>query len=657
MMRTAVIAAVALVLVVGGAFAIVYYAAPSPMSAAEDYLKRIVNREFAGIEQHFSADEPHPAGSELEEGFNRFAEAYELEEIERVELKPISQSWRVAEYSYRLRYTSRLFEPLEVESNLKLRRSGLFAWKVDWANDLPFPEYGLAANYRRERQQPTRGSIFDRNGRPLAGYGTVVKIGVQPNRISEPDLLHQVLEEQLGLDPEYVRRQYEAPGVQGHWFVPIITVSEEEYARLDPILRPVPGIFFRREESRAYPLGPAAGHLTGYIGEVTANMISSFPEREYTAGEIVGRAGLEVAFDDQLRGRPGLKFFILPADGEEVLLAERPLRHGEDIYLTIDAAFQETAAAVLGDYAGAIVVLDANTGEILAAASSPSYDPMEFAMGISSQRWSALSSDPAQPLFNRAFQGLYPPGSIFKVLTAAAALDQGVHTIASQFNDRGELRVEGNIVRNFEGQTFGLHVFPDAVIHSINTTMAQVGLDLGAQLLQEYFSRWELDTGWDLGVSVRAGQIGDPARSRVALAWSAIGQDRVLLTPLHVAQLFTAFAGDGLVPEIVLKPRGEGVEPRMFEVLTPDTAAEMRTIMARVVQEGTGTAAQVEGLNIIGKTGTAETSGPTHAWFGGLVFDLAGRDLAFAVLVENGGVGGRTAAPLARELFTRISQL
>ena len=172
MMRTAVIAAVALVLVVGGAFAIVYYAAPSPMSAAEDYLKRIVNREFAGIEQHFSADEPHPAGSELEEGFNRFAEAYELEEIERVELKPISQSWRVAEYSYRAALHP-LFEPLEVESNLKLRRSGLFAWKVDWANDLPSqntdwrPITAGSGSSRLEAASLTGTAVR------FAGYGTV----------------------------------------------------------------------------------------------------------------------------------------------------------------------------------------------------------------------------------------------------------------------------------------------------------------------------------------------------------------------------------------------------------------------------------------------------------------------------------------------------
>lgn len=654
-MRTAVIIGLVVVIAAAAAGAWLVYGGPEPQAVAEQYLQRITAQDFSAVEQYFDPEQPHPAGTELEQGFRRFADAYGLEGIEDVQLEKKSESWQAAEYSYKLRYTSRFFEPLEIESTLKLRRTGLLTWKVQWADDLPLPEYGLEARYRRDREQPTRGAILDRNGDVLAGQGTVVSIGVQPNRISDRERLHQALQEQLGLDPDYVRSKYEAPGVQGHWFVPLITVSEEEYARVDPSLRPIPGVFFRREESRAYPLGQAAAHLTGYIGEVTANMIDRFPEREYTAGEIVGRAGLELAFDDTLRGRPGLKFYVEPPEGEAVLLAQRAVVHGKDVYLTVDGAYQRTAFEVLGDYAGAFVVLDANTGEILAAASSPSYDPEEFIMGISAQRWSELSNDPEQPMFNRAFQGLYPPGSIFKVVTGSAALDQGVHTVASQFNDTGELRVEGNIVRNFERQSFGLHVFPDAIVNSINTTMAQVGLDLGASLLKEYFSRWKLDTSWDLGLNLRAGQVGDPARSRVALAWSAIGQDRVLLTPIHVAQIFTAFAGEGVVPEIVITPRDEGAEAPLYEVLTADTAEEMRGILARVVQEGTGTAARVEGIHLIGKTGTAETTDETHAWFGGIAFDFAQRDLAFAVLVEGGGIGGRIAAPLVREFFTRLS--
>ncbi|NLM38993.1 MAG: hypothetical protein GX205_02970 [Firmicutes bacterium] len=653
-MRTAVIVLVIIVILSGGAFLAVNYLAPQPEGAAREYLESISARDFAKAAAFFPAEGPSPSAEELEDGFARFAEAYGLEAIELTDLEPTAESWRAAEYSYRLRYTSRFFEPLEIESTVELQRRGLFDWEVQWKDDIPFPEYGLNAQYRREREESARGSILDRHGNPLAGLGTVVSIGVQPDRITDPELLYSVLEENLGLSPDYVKSKYQAPGIQGHWFVPLVSVSEEDYARLNPILRPIPGIFFRREESRAYPLESAAGHLTGYVGEVTANMITRYPEREYTAGEIVGRAGLEGEFDHVLRGQPGLKFYVQPSQGQAVLLAERPRVDGEDIHLTIDAGYQEAAAAVLGDYAGAVVILDAGTGEILAAASSPSYDPTEFVMGISPQRWDALSNDPTQPLFNRAFQGLYPPGSVFKVITAAAALDQGVHSIASQFNDTGELRVEGNIVRNFEQQAFGLHLLPDAVIHSINTTMAQVGLDLGAERLQEYFSRWQLDTAWDLGLSVKAGQIGDPARSRVALAWSSIGQDRVLLTPLHVAQIFTAFANEGAVPTLRLFGQEE---PEFHEVLVRDTAAEMSEILRRTVQEGTGTAALVDGLNMIGKTGTAEAANTTHAWFGGLVTDFQGRDLAFAILVEGGGIGGRVAAPLARELFIRLQGL
>lgn len=650
-MRTAAVVLVILVILAGGAFFAVKYLAPQPESAAREYLESISARDFGTAVEFFPADSASPSAEELENGFARFAEAYGLESIELTGLEPTAESWRAAEYRYSLRYTSRFFDPLEIESTLELQRSGVFGWDIHWKNDLPIPEYGLEAQYRREREQSARGSILDRHGNLLAGLGTGVSIGVQPDRISDPELLYNVLEENLGLSPEYVKSKYQAPGIQGHWFVPLVSVSEEDYARLDPILRPVPGIFFRREESRAYPLEAAAAHLTGYVGEVTVNMISRYPEREYTAGEIVGRAGLEGEFDHVLRGKPGLKFYVEPSGGQAVLLAERPRVDGEDIQLTIDAGYQRTASAVLGDYAGAVVILDANTGEILAAVSSPSYDPTEFVMGISPERWEALSNDAAQPLFNRAFQGLYPPGSVFKVLTAAAALDQGVHTVASQFHDTGELRVEGNIVRNFEQQVFGLHILPDAVIHSINTTMAQVGLDLGAELLQEYFSRWHLDTAWDLGLSVRAGQIGDPARSRVALAWSSIGQDRVLLTPLHVAQLFTPFANEGAVPTLRLFGQDE---TQFHEVLVRDTAVEMGEILRRTVNEGTGTAALVEGLNMLGKTGTAEAASSTHAWFGGLVTDFQGRNLAFAILVEGGGIGGQVAAPLARELFTRL---
>ena len=142
-----------------------------------------------------------------------------------------------------------------------------------------------------------------------------------------------------------------------------------------------------------------------------------------------------------------------------------------------------------------------------------------------------MSTDPNQPLFNRSLQGRYPPGSVFKVITAAAALDLGLVTVESEFVDSGELKVEGNVIRNFQNEVFGEHLFADAVIHSINTTMAEVGLMVGAENLSSYFANWGLDQEPDFKLPITSGQIGDPARNQVSLAWTAIGQDRVLLTP------------------------------------------------------------------------------------------------------------------------------
>ncbi len=265
--------------------------------------------------------------------------------------------------------------------------------------------------------------------------------------------------------------------MQSHWFVPLATLTEEEYRRLDPVLRPIPGIFFRRVESRAYPpLESYAAHITGYLGQVSPEMIRAYPELDYISGEVVGRAGLENSQDAALRGLPGYRFYVEPEDGFKILVAEKPVVLGESIELTLDARMQEIACQIMGDRSGALVVLDAQSGAVLALASTPSYDPNEFSRGgISSARWRDLESDPRRPLFSRALQGLYPPGSTFKVLTVAAALDLGLYEPESVFIDPGELTVHGNIIRNFQRQNFGEHDLHTAVVESINTTVAQVG--------------------------------------------------------------------------------------------------------------------------------------------------------------------------------------
>ncbi|NLJ75049.1 MAG: hypothetical protein GX331_08675 [Firmicutes bacterium] len=654
-MRIGITVAVILIVIVGGGLLWFYVLAPSPADVAEAYLEHIKNQDLAAIEEYYDQEQAYPSEDELAEAFRDFADAFGLVNTEIVDFAPISEKWRNAKYSFELKYESKYFDPIVIQSNISLIRKGIRDWKILWNNDLPLPQYGLDVSYSQIRLEPRRGSIYDRSGNLLAGEGSLISVGVQPDRIKDPEALFKALQEQLGLSPEYVKSKYEAPGVQGHWFVPLISITEEKYAVVDDVLRPVPGIFFRREESRAYPGSNAAAHITGYMGEVTAGMIKSYPERDYAVGEIVGRSGLELSKDDLLRGRPGYRFYVEPKDSDRIMLAESKVVRGQDLHLTLDLEMQELAFDVLGDRVGSFVVIDATSGEVLVLVSTPSYDPNEFVLGISTERWQELSTDKDRPLFNRALQGLYPPGSVFKVVTASAALDQGIYEVDSEFDDDGELRVEGNIIRNFEQQVFGRHTLADGVVQSINTTIAQIGLSLGASNLKDYFSRWELGQAPQFGIPAQGGQIGEPERSKVALAWSAIGQDRVLLTPFHVAQIFSVFANQGALAHSHLLASEEETD-EWSEVISPDTAYKMNRMLRRVVLEGTGKGADVSGLEVYGKTGTAETAGSVHAWFGGHVQIPDGRQLAFGVLVEDGGVGGRAAAPLVKDFLTRLVQ-
>ncbi len=652
-MRIFVSVLIVVLVLVGIGYGTIAFFYTYPDEVAHTYLENIVKGRYEQLDGFYHSKQPFPQAEEIEAAFQEFGEAYGLTKIELVGLNSIEEKFTSAVYTVDLRYESKYFEPMLVQFQLDLAWDGLFSWKVKWEDVLPLPQYGLQAQYRRTRTEPARGSIYDGQGRLLAGKGSSVAIGVQPGRITDPELLFQVLAEHLGLTREYVQGKYQAPGVQDHWFVPLITVSEELYQELDPILRPIPGIFFQRQYMRYYPFVTATAHLTGYLGEVDQSMITAYPERDYQVGEEVGRSGLEMGLEAQLRGEPGYRLFVETDTEPSRLLMEKPVQNGSDVELTINADWQELAYMILGDRKGAFVVLDARTGEVLVLASTPSYDPNEFIQGISQGRWQQLSNDPDQPLFNRCLQGTYPPGSVFKVITAAAALDLDLYTVESQFSDSGELRVQGNPIRNFQNEVFGEHFFADALIQSINTTMAQVGLAVGADNLRSYFSKWGLDQKFDFHLPASPGDIGNPERSQVALAWSAIGQDRVLVTPLHVAMVFTAFVNDGFVPDITLFKRDD--QPEMQQVIKAETAALISQLLAEVVVSGTGRQALVDGIQIFGKTGTAETGkGTSHGWFGGYVFDANGHDLAFAVLVEDGGVGGQVAAPLVSEFFTRL---
>ena len=399
--------------------------------------------------------------------------------------------------------------------------------------------------------------------------------------------------------------------------------------------------------ARRYPEGGLAAQLVGY-SSLTA-----------------GRAGLEQSLDPELTGATedlaGLRNAFDRLKGDTV--------RGDDVVLHLNAAAQEVAMRQLQDAGarGAVVVLDPSTGGLLVMASTPTFDPNT---GLAK----ALT-DPGSPLLNRATQGLYPPGSTFKVVTAASALDHGTVTVGQEFPGPACIAVSGQQLCNFGQHAYGPHDFGFALVHSVNTTFAEVGLALGQRDLEAtmgdfgFFRRfpWDYPPQQTLpsGIFDRRGNLV-PADTTVDVARLAIGQERLLATPLQMAEVATAVANGGQIVEPqpvreVRAPDGSVVRrPQpvfLGRAMTAETAAILRRLMKEVVDDGTGTAADVAGLDVAGKTGTAETGtqGLNDAWFIGFAPAEAPR-YAFAVIVESTeGTGGDVAAPIAAAVLQALA--
>jgi len=366
-----------------------------------------------------------------------------------------------------------------------------------------------------------------------------------------------------------------------------------------------------------------------------------------------GRTGVEAALDPELSGRAG--------GGIVSALRRRLIGTGEpggDVTLTIDTRIQDAAErALTGD--GAIVVLDPRDGSILALVSHPTFDPNALERG-----WDSLRTDPNAPLLNRATQGRYPPGSTFKTVTGAAALDLGYYTPASKFTCNDQVVIEGFAIRCDE-TVRGTFDMTYAYAQSCNACFGEIGLRVGGKDLLEYARRFGFESAPPIEIgSVPSAVVSGSAERRLVgplLASTAFGQGELLATPLQMALVAATIAHDGLVPSphlvahvrssdgFVSRDRAPGP---WREAVRPDTAAAMRAMMIAVVERGGGQGARLPGVTVAGKTGTAEV-GPsrgTHAWFIGFAPAESPR-VAIAVVREYGGGGGTVAAPIAREVL------
>jgi penicillin-binding protein A len=390
-----------------------------------------------------------------------------------------------------------------------------------------------------------------------------------------------------------------------------------------------------RGTQRVYPQGPLLAHVVGY------------------ASARYGTTGLEDSFDKVLTAHTDA---VDPLSQlRQILAGSHGAPRGADIVTTLDVSIQKALVAGLARHArGAGIAIDPRTGAVLALASIPSYDPNRL-----DALWPALLHDPASPLVDRSTGGLYPPGSTFKIVTAADALDAGVVTPQSTFNDYGGFTIGNFTVHNDEEETTGTQDLAGAFALSSNVDFAQIALKIGVDTWYEYAARWGLGQSVEFDLPVAQDRL--PPKKDVyggILAQLGFGQASLLVTPMRMGLIDATIAHDGTTPRPYLVRRIAGSETGLAtrpetiaQPISPETAHEVRDLMVQVVKRGTGTAAQLPNVTVAGKTGTATNPhGRSHAWF--VAFAPAENPrVAVAVVVENVGYGGTYAAPIVREVL------
>ena len=545
-----------------------------------------------------------------------------------------------------------------------------------------------------------RGPVYDRHGVLLVDNRAAFQISVMRQDIVQRDELFGRLSSLLEVSIEQLEMRWqEGRRLPAYRPVPLVTdVDRELVERVQENSIDLPGVLIEVRPIRDYPDPDAVAHVIGYLGEITEQELRNTRSGEYRGGDLVGKVALERAYEDFLRGNKGQQLIEVDVQGRllRMLQAEVP-EPGKKIYLTVDLELQKAAVEAFGERAGAAVALNVHSGEVLAMVSLPTYNPAQFARGISPDEWRGLLGNRRNPLQNKAITGLYPPASTFKMIVALAALREGIATADRVVQCDGSLVVGDSRFRCWKREGHGLTDLKKALRESCDVWFYQVGLELGIDKLAA--AAKEFGLGSNLGFSLpgeRAGTMPTREWKRLQMnePWyagetviAAIGQGYVLATPLQLAVMTAAMVNGGRVlkPQIVERIedwQGNGTqlfEPQLLRQLnySPDHLQVVNEGMFAVVNElrGTGQRAQLEEVTVAGKTGTSQVirrlsdeeeellTGdeyiPYRQRSHGLFVAYApaeNPEIAVAVVVEHGQSGGAVAAPIARAIISRYFQ-
>lgn len=532
-------------------------------------------------------------------------------------------------------------------------------YKIDWTAELIFPGMLSDDKIRYTVDEAQRGSIIDRNGKPLAFNTTTYQAGVVPRNLGEGQARTSKIAniaKQLGISAEFIEEQLSQSWVQPDYFVPLKTLAYGTEATV------IDGVSYQEVQTRAYPLADAAAQLTGYVGEVTAEDIEKDPTLQ--TGDIIGRSGLELTFNEELRGENGGEIYIETANGEKrATIQQVEKKDGQDIQVTVDAQIQQVAFDSLENVAGSTVVMEPKSGNLLALVSKPSFDPNLFVVGITQEQYNVYNNDENKPFISR-FSTRYAPGSTFKPITASIGLEAGITTVDKTHKISGLQWQKddswGNykISRVTETDVVNLET---ALVKSDNIYFAQEVLEMGEDKFREGLNKLTFGESYDLPLTMEPAQISNEKSfgSEILLADTAYGQGQLLMSPIQMAANYSVFANDGVLtyPKLLVD-----AESKTKEVFAKETVDTIKPMLTKVVTSSEGTANSLKGVgNLAAKTGTAELKGSQgeRGVENSLIFAFDANDSSYLTvsIVENHREVEKTATELIKPVIQFLEQV
>lgn len=561
---------------------------------------------------------------------------------------------------------------MKFENSVELNKEYDKGYVINWNSNCIFPELNDSDKLMVDTLRAKRGDILDRNNEKLATDGYILNVGIVPGEIKKnnKNSINEIASI-LEMDHDYIQNKLNQSYVKDDMFIPVKLISKDD--KRAQLLSKIKGVMIKEEEGRIYPYGMKCAHLTGYVQNISSEELENNNDNGYDSNLEIGKSGLEKIYEEKLHGINGYDIYIETKDHiKKKSLSYTPQINGKDLKLTIDIKLQETMYEELRQDNGASVILNPANGEVLALVSTPSYDPNDFILGLSKEKWDTINSDKNKPLFNR-FQATFAPGSCFKPFTALIGLD------TKKLDSNKDRSIKGiswqkdsswgnyyiTRVKEYEGKNNLLN----ALIYSDNIYFGQIALEIGKDDFKKRLNEFGIGEKIKFEYPLFNSQISsnNEFNTEVQLADSGYGQGEILMNPVQLASMYTLFYNDGniLNPCLIYNDNNKGAIWKK-NVTSKENAHMVLNDLVQVVENinGTGHEVYTKGKKIAGKTGTAEIKnsqkdnmGTELGWFIGMtVNDDKNNNIIVLTMIEDVKEKGSShyVVPKARKVLNMV---